>query len=139
MSVNRVQATPISRKYEDTPMWGIAMCILVVLPKWVIGTTAIMWVLFAIMENLLRWSADKSASVQRVVNGILMGFLAIDMAFNALVGSIWFLERPKGAPRWYIETFSDRLRRHYLHERTWRYHLAALFRGPINHISGGHI
>lgn len=136
MSVNRAQATPITRKYDGTPMWGIAMCVLWALPGWVIGTTAIMWLLFALIE----WLARISSKIPRTFHYVYQVFWVIDIVFNATTGSIWFLELPKGSPHWYIETFSDRLRRHYRHEvRGWRYHLAALFRGPINHIAGGHI
>jgi hypothetical protein len=142
MSVKQspTQTRPITRKVDGgTPKWGIAMTILVLLPKWVICTTAVMWLLFAIVDPLTRWSAGKHPAIQRTVNGIYHCFWFIDIVFNATTGSLWFLELPKGSPRWYIETFSDRLRRYYHHQRGWRYHLAALFSGPINHISGGHI
>lgn len=122
-----------------TPMFGIAMLILWLLPKWVIGTTAVLWLLFALVDPLHRWAEDKTAWIRIPVEVIYQCFWFIDVVFNATTGSLWFLELPNGSPRWYIETFSERLRRHYRHERGWRYHLAALFRGPINKISGGHI
>lgn len=140
MSVNSMASRSISRKYDRTPMWAISMCVLWLLPKWVIGTTAILWALFAIVDPLVRWAEHKPAWLKLIVSGIYKAFWFIDVVFNATTGSIWFLELPKGAPYWYIETFSDRLRRHYRHEvRGWRYHLASLFSGPINHISEGHI
>jgi hypothetical protein len=107
---------------------------------WVIYTTSAMWVLFAVVHNLVVWSADKSAGAKLVVDGIYQVFRVIDILFNLLTGSIWFMEPPKGAPVWFIETFSDRLRRHYRHEaRGWRKNLAALFREPINLVDEGHI
>ena len=102
-----------------------------VLISWVIWTTCLMWVLFALVNQIKDWPG-------KVVAGINKLFWVIDVVFNLLTGSIWFLELPK-AP-WYIETFSDRLRRHYRHEaRGWRKNLAALFRGPINAVDEGHI
>ncbi len=137
MSVNRVQATLLTRKADSgSPTWGIAMCILVLLPKWVICTTAVMWVLFYLIEAFAR----HNSLYPRTFHWAYQTFWVIDIVFNATTGTLWFMELPKGSPRWYIETFSDRIRRHYKHEaRGWRHNLAALFREPINWISAGHI
>lgn len=103
-----------------------------ILIDWVIWTTCLMWVLFALVNQIKDWSGA-------TVTAINKAFWVIDVIFNLLTGSIWFLELPKGTP-WLIETFSDRLRRHYRHEaRGWRKNLAALFRGPINVVDEGHI
>jgi hypothetical protein len=136
MSVKKIDSQwAILSADRGTPMFGIAMVILWLLPKWVIGTTAVLWLLFYVVEVLAR----HNSLYPRTFNCIYQTFWFIDVVFNATTGSLWFLELPKGAPHWYIETFSDRLRRHYRHERGWRYHLAALFSGPINNISRGHI
>lgn len=136
MSVRDTKAQgAILSSERGSPAWGIAMTLLVLLPKWVICSTALMWLLFAGVERLGRYSS----AIPRTFRCIYLTFWVIDVLFNATTGSLWFLELPKGAPHRFIETFSERLRRHYRHDRGWRYHLAALFRGPINHIAPGHI
>ncbi len=103
-------------------------------------TTAAMWILFVVVHNLYVWADNKPTAIKLAVEGIYQLFRVIDILFNLLTGSIWFLELPKGSPVWFIETFSDRLRRHYRHEaRGWRKNLAALFREPINLVDEGHI
>ncbi len=116
---------------------GVNACIniLTALPglviNWVIWTTCLMWALFALVQQIKDWPGYTVATINKV-------FWAIDVLFNLLTGSIWFLELPKSP--WWIETFSDRLRRHYRHEaRGWRKNLAALFREPINLVDKDHI
>lgn len=109
--------------------------------QFVVVTTAAMWVLFAVIHNLCAWGANKGDLIQWTTNRVFDVFQAIDVAYNLFVGSIWFLEWPKGQPIWFAETFSDRCRRHYrsVLVKGWRKDLAAIFRGPINIVDEGHI
>jgi hypothetical protein len=123
---------------------GVNACIniLTALPglviNWVIWTSVGMWILFAAVHSLTVWANSQTGVVRQIANRVNQLFWLIDVAFNLLTGSIWFLELPKSP--WWIETFSDRLRRHYRHEaRGWRKNLAALFRIPINEVDKDHI
>jgi hypothetical protein len=107
----------------------------------VLSSTLIMLILFGIMASLDKYTTGKTGIIRSISLGLSEAILPfLSVVFNIFIGSIWFLERPKGAPIWFIEAFSDRLRRHYYHStKGWRKRLASLFRKPINKIQAGHI
>lgn len=106
----------------------------------IILSTLGLWLAFAVVFPVASWAKRQPKWVQIPIYPLVFAFLLLDVLYNAVIGSIVFLQPPSGRKYRWIETFSERIEeiRDYESKRSWRYKLAGVFERIILSVDPNH-
>lgn len=91
--------------------------------NWISGSIFILAIWFVLAFEVYKLCPKLTGIKRRFAQAFLAFFLFFDGLFNNILGSLFFLELPKGKPIFVWETLSERLARYMVDERyngSWR-------------------
>lgn len=102
----------------------------------ILMSTLILWAAFAIVFPIYKKHMNATGLRKVALTALVSIFLVLDVVYNAIIGSILFLEPPTGRKFLLVETFSERVDETYdfyskFNRGHWRFKLSGFFRRII--------